>query len=542
MVRFLVQWWRRRTLRARLMIIGMTGLVGGFVVGGAALVGVLGIALQRSIDAEIDATARQVATLVETKALPVPVPVPAGNLVQVIDADGHVRSASPDADPLVPMFTADELARLRAGERLTVYNGRLREYEGPVRVVGVAADYPDDPQTVVVARSIADVDRYQGLLQTHLTVVFPLLLFASAVVAWRAIGAALRPVEQLRQGAEEITGSGPRGHERLPVPPGNDEIHRLAVTLNTMLDRLEAGRARQREFVADAAHELRSPLANMRAQLEVARHLGPAADWPAVGEDLLADTERLARLVDDLLLLARADAAPAPTRLEPVDLTAVARDVAGRFGGTVRVVADGPVWTIGDEDELRRVVGNLVDNAVRYAETGVEVGVARDGAQAVLTVTDDGPGIPAADRERVFERFVRLDPARSRLRPTEGGTGTPDSGGAGLGLAIVRELVRRHQGTVTLADAVPPAGGSAGLPGDRPVDRGPVTDASAPDAGGDAEPVGDEAGGPEVAGAPAGSDEAGGDEAGGAPAGGRGPGLRVTVRLPLADDELADDE
>ena len=517
------------------MLIGMTGLTGGFVVGGAALVGVLGIALERSIDAEIDATARQVATLVETDALPVPIPVPAGHVVQVIDAAGHVRSASPDADPLVPMFSAADLARLRAGERLTIYNGLLGERGGPMRVVGVAVEVPGDPQTapgnphtVVVVRAIGDVDRYQGLLQSHLLVVFPLLLLASWVVAWRVIGAALRPVEELRRGAEEITGSGPRASARLPVPPQRDEIHRLAVTLNTMLDRLEAGRARQREFVADAAHELRSPLANMRTQLEVARHLGPAADWPAVGEDLLADTKRLARLVDDLLLLARADAAPTPTRTDPVDLTAVAADVAGRFGEPVRVVVDGPVWTVGDEDELRRVVSNLVDNAVRHAATGVEIGVGRDGRTAVLTVTDDGPGIPVADRERVFERFVRLDPARARLRPSEDAGWTPDSGGAGLGLAIVRELVRRHGGTVTLADAVTEA--DAGGSGDAGAgDGGPV-------------PARGTTGGPAAAGDEA-VDGVEGNDAGEPspePPGehGRGPGLRVTVRLPLADEAL----
>src|SRR5690606_11781525 len=136
---------------------------------------------------------------------------------------------------------------------------------------------------------------------------------------------------------------------------------------------------------------------------------------------------------------ARADAAAAPTRLAPVDLATVAGDVAGRFGEPVRVVTDGPVWTVGDEDELRRVVSNLVDNAVRHAATAVEIGVARDDRTAVLTVTDDGPGIPVVDRERVFERFVRLDPARARLRATDEVGGTPDSGGAGLGLAIVRE-------------------------------------------------------------------------------------------------------
>jgi signal transduction histidine kinase len=439
-------WWRERSLRARLMIIGVTGLAIGFLVGGAALVEELGVVLQRSVDSQIDVTAHQVATLVDTNALPVPIAVPAGDQVQVIDAKSRVRAASSDADPLVPMVSATDLQRLRDGQRFTVYSGPSSVENGPFRVVAVVAGPPDDPQLVVVARSMADVGRGLGLLRSHLLVLFPLLLLASAVVAWHVIGASLRPVEQLRRGAEEITGSGPVAASRLPLPSARDEIHRLAVTLNGMLDRLESGRARQREFVADAAHELRSPLANMRTQLEVARRLGPAADWPAVGDDLLTDTDRLARLVDDLLLLARSDAAPPASRLEPVELNALLHEVADRphEPGVVRVTVagNGCVWTPGVPDELRRVVGNLVDNAVRHARTGVEIATIREGDRALLTVTDDGPGIPAADRARVFERFTRLDDSRAL-----------DTGGAGLGLAIVRELVRRHGGTVALTDA-----------------------------------------------------------------------------------------
>jgi signal transduction histidine kinase len=329
-----------------------------------------------------------------------------------------------------------------------------------LRVGGVAAGPPENPTTVVVARSTSDTMRGLSLLRTLLLIVFPLLLLASALVAWRVLGAALRPVERLRRGAEEITGAGPATAERLPVPSGHDEIHRLAVTLNGMLDRLAAGRARQREFVADAAHELRSPLANMRTQLEVARHLGPAADWPAVGEDLLADTARLSRLVDDLLLLARSDGAAPPARMAPVDLTALAHDVA--VASDVQVVTADPVWTMGAPDELRRILANLVDNAVRHTRSGVQLATAREGDRAVVTVTDDGPGIAPADRDRVFERFTRLDDSR-----------TLDTGGAGLGLAIVRELVRRHAGTVTLTDADPARPQSPGL---RVEVRLPATD------------------------------------------------------------------
>ncbi|HEY7224050.1 MAG TPA: HAMP domain-containing sensor histidine kinase [Micromonosporaceae bacterium] len=463
------------------MVIGVGGLALGFLAGGLALAGVLGIVLQRSVDAEIDSTARQVATLAATDALPVPIPVPAGDQVQVVDAQGRVRAASADADPLVPMLAPDDLARLRAGAHLTIHSGGARTPGGQLRVAGVDVGTPGDPRTVIVGRSTVDTMRGLGLLRTQLLVLFPLLLLASGLVAWRVIGAALRPVEQLRRGAEEITGAGAGAASRLPVPAGHDEIHRLALTLNGMLDRLESARNRQREFVADAAHELRSPLASMRAQLEVAQRLAPGTDWSAVSDDLLTDTTRLSRLVDDLLLLARADAAAPPSRVEPVELTSLLAEVA--VAPNVRVAVGDPVWTVGAPDELYRIVANLVDNAVRHARTGVEVATRRDGDRAVVTVTDDGPGIAPVDRERVFERFTRLDDSR-----------TAETGGAGLGLAIVRELVRRHGGTVTLADANPSGDPDAPGPGLDALAAGPGLHALA-----------------------------------------AGPGLRVEVRLPAAE-------
>ena len=297
---------------------------------------------------------------------------------------------------------------------------------------------------------MADVLKGMHLLRSVLLVLFPLLVLILALVFWRAIGATLRPVESLRRGAEEITGASRSG--RLPVPAGSDEIHSLAVTLNGMLDRLEAARTRQREFVADAAHELRSPLTNMRTQLEVAQHLGSSAD-PELVNDLLTDTKRLARLVDDLLLLARTDDSAEIARPVPVDLTALLQDAAARYPNVAVSLPEDPLWTSGDPDALLRIITNLLDNAVRHAASSVSLSASSvsstsssGGGRILVTVTDDGPGIPAGDRERVFERFTRLDDARAR-----------DDGGSGLGLAIVRELVRRHGGRVRLLDA--PSGG-----------------------------------------------------------------------------------
>lgn len=461
------------SLRARLLVIGVAGLSVGLALGGTLLLGALGWTLQRSVDAEALRTADAVALLADSNALPDPLPVAGGQLrVQVLDGQGRIRAASIDADRLVPMLRPDQL---RAGQRQRlVVDGRRVGLTGPVRVVTVPAGGPADPLTVLVAKSMTDVRHSLHVVRTLLLVGFPLLVAGLALVAWRVIGATLRPVEALRRGAAEITDRA--GPGRLPVPAARDEIHRLAVTLNDMLDRLAAARARQRAFVADAAHELRSPLTNMRTELEVARRLGAATDWPAVADDLLTDTERLGRLVDDLLLLARLDEEPgrpgAPLRtVGPVELGELLRAVADRYPSPpLRLVPPAaPAWTEGDPAELRRVLINLVDNGLRHARgevllavTGPEPdgpvpGPRRAGpgerAYHVVTVTDDGPGIPAADRERVFERFTRLDDARAR-----------DDGGAGLGLAIVRELVRRAGGSVALADAGPGLRVSVRLP------------------------------------------------------------------------------
>jgi signal transduction histidine kinase len=425
------------------MGIGVAGLAAGLAVGGVVMVYALGIALQRTADSEAQQSADGVAALVRENKVPDPLPVVGDVQVQVIDEEHRVIFASIGANRMTPVLYPPEMPRARAGESLYVPGERLG-IRGPVRVVAE----PVGTQTVVVAKSMADLTQSVRLLRNILLVAFPLLLIALATVAWRVIGLTLRPVEALRTGAEEITGGARPG--QLPLPDSQDEIHRLAVTLNDMLDRLEAARARQRAFVADAAHELRSPLTNMRTQIEVAQRLGERTDWPSVADDLLIDTRRLSRLVDDLLLLARADDAGARAlRSVPVELGELVTSLAERYPSppVTAAVPDDPLWTSGEPEALARVIANLVDNAVRHTRATVKVQARADGRYHLVTVTDDGPGIPVADRARVFDRFTRLDDARAR-----------DAGGAGLGLAIVRELVRRHGGTVRLADASPGPG------------------------------------------------------------------------------------
>jgi signal transduction histidine kinase len=446
--------WQRLSLLARLLLIGVLGVATALGIGSVALYGVLTLASYRTLDASGRATAADVAGLVTQGRLPDPIPVTGSQIVQVVDGRDRVVSASVNADRLTALLLPAERAEAVAGSPVTVPGSRVG-LASPLRVVAVLATSPGGARTVVVAQGTADIEHSQHILRTTLLATYPLLLAVLALIAWRVVGAALAPVELLRATAERISGTDEQA--RLPVPPSGDEVHALAVTLNSMLDRLSASRARQRSFVADAAHELRSPLASMRTQLDVARHLGEA---PEVTEGLLEEVVRMTGLVDDLLLLARLDAEePVRAEIHPVDVRPLVEEVVGRYRHarvpvTVAVAGDGAeeMAVRAREDAVRRAVRNLVDNAVRHAASRVQVSVRRDGDggdagnMVLVEVCDDGSGIAAEDRDRVFERFTRLDDARSR-----------DAGGSGLGLPIVAELVARAGGSVQLGDS--PGGG-----------------------------------------------------------------------------------
>ena len=460
---------RRLSLRWRLLLIGVTGLVVGLALGGWVLLVALTVAFDRSVDAGAATTAADVAALIAADQLPRPVPVAGAQIVQVVDQRDAVRAGSPGADRLVPLLDHAELATALTGKKLEV-DGDRAGLEGTIRVLAVPAGQASDRLAVIVAVPLGNIEKALSTLRIALLVVFAPLVAGLATVAWWVIGRTLRPVEALRAGAEEITGRrGADAGRRLPVPDGADEIHRLAVTLNRMLDRLDGARRRQRQFVADAAHELRNPLAGLRTQLEVARRHPKGVDWEELTSDLLVDTDRLTTLTNDLLLLAGLDeldetaGTDQAQRIDGVDGgagTAAGRppvpvmpilDLVGARYRTARVTvrvqtcdgSDGLLVRI-VPDELDRVLTNLVDNAVRHARTEVLLRADAENEQVKITVMDDGPGIPAADRERVFGRFTRLDDARAS-----------DQGGAGLGLAIVAELIRRNGGTVLLADAEP---------------------------------------------------------------------------------------
>jgi signal transduction histidine kinase len=322
----------------------------------------------------------------------------------------------------------------------------LAEFETVTRTVETA----QGELTITADAPVDQVARNVDALTERLAVGLPALVALVGVIAWVLVGRALRPVEAMRAEAERITGS--TMHRRVPEPPTNDEIGRLARTMNTMLDRLETAAAQQRRFVSDASHELRSPIAALRAGLEVARAKPGPAGWPTRVDSLLAEESRLESLLDDLLLLAAHDehgtTAP-PAR--SVNLIALAIEEGRRPRRVpvhvVQTPADNQAVVAGVQQQLARVLSNVVDNAARHADSGVEISVFNDGDTVRVVVDDDGLGIHPADRERVFERFTRLDDGRAR-----------HDGGSGLGLAVVRSILTSHHGTIRIDDS--PLGGA----------------------------------------------------------------------------------
>ncbi len=259
------------------------------------------------------------------------------------------------------------------------------------------------------------------------------------MITWVVTGAALRPVENIRARVAAIDSE--RQNLRVPEPGGDDEIARLARTMNAMLGRLERSRDRQRRFVSDASHELRSPIATIGHQLETALAHPGSVTLGELAPDLLAENQRMQRLVSDLLLLAQADEGGVRHRHQPVDLDDIllAEAVRVRSRGSIAVdtSAVSAGRTVGDAGRLSRLVRNLVDNAVRHARSRIWLSLRTDAGRLRLTVTDDGDGVAQADAQRIFERFTRADDSRTRK-----------TGGAGLGLAIVAEVARSHGGTV----------------------------------------------------------------------------------------------
>lgn len=419
---------RTRTTLGAVLVVGLALLAGGL-----SLVLLLRAALLDEVERSTRRRAIEIARSLEVEGS-TPARFPGGEeeLVQLVDRQGDVVGASDLVSGLPP------LAALSPGES--------RRIQPPIEddeflAVAETVDRRDGPLTVIVARAVDDVGESTTVVTQLLVLGLPLLLALVAVTVWRVVGRALAPVEAMRAEVDRISSSDL--HRRVPDPAGQDEIARLARTLNHMLGRLEQGQARQRRFISDASHELRSPVASIRQHAEVALAHPDRSTLEDLAGTVLAEDLRVQRLVEDLLVLARADEHDLVLRHQPLDLDDVVFAEAARLREvtalSVRTRAVSAARVDGDPSGLQRVVRNLGENAARHARSTIAFSLAEGPDGVTLTVEDDGTGIAPGDRARVLERFVRLDEARAR-----------DGGGSGLGLAIVDEVVIAHGGRVTV--------------------------------------------------------------------------------------------
>jgi two-component system OmpR family sensor kinase len=349
---------------------------------------------------------------------------------RVVDATPRLRS--------VPLLTT---AQLSAARREPTFFGRrsVPGQDESARMLAQPVQRGDRPVVLVVGQSRESRNETLGTLSAAFLIGGPIALLLTSLVGYLLAGAALRPIELMRRRAAEISTSSL--DERLPVGPADDEVSRLGRTLNEMLARLEDGLERERRFVADASHELRTPLATLRSELELAlRRSRTTQEFESSVRSAASETERLARIADDLLILARAEQGTLPLRPEPTDIVDVLETVRERFGARAELerrslAIDSDEAPVARVDRLRieQALGNLVDNAFRHGRGPITLTAAARNSSVELHVLDEGPGIPLEFRDHAFEPFSRA---------------APSGHGSGLGLAIVETIARAHDGTV----------------------------------------------------------------------------------------------
>jgi signal transduction histidine kinase len=423
-----------RTASAAAGVVGLALLIAG-----VSLVFLVRRSITLDVRAAATLRAAQIAEVVGTAGLPGE--IEAGDreeeFVQVVEADGTVVFSSANV--------AGRAALARPGPDAAVHLPRVPFEDGPFLAVAASGG---DGSTVIVGRSLEPVAETTGIVAWSLAAGIPLLVLVIGTVAWRLVGRALAPVEAIRAEVEAI--SSRELHRRVPEPSGEDELARLAHTMNRMLGRLEDAQTTQRRFVSDASHELRSPIASIRQHAEVAMVHPTTANASELAEVVSYEVLRLQRIVDDLLLLSRIDEGTLAMSTTNVDLADLVAAEAARLRAATQLEVRTdiePAGVSGNAEQLDRLLRNLTDNAVRHANARIALSLhAADGVVS-LAVDDDGASIPEDERTRVFGRFVRLDEARDR-----------DSGGSGLGLAIVREIATAHGATATASRS--PLGGA----------------------------------------------------------------------------------
>ena len=432
--------------RARITIVSIVVVGAALVAGGLVLDATLRAGATRALRGSAAAQVGWLESLGSAGSLPKslpPVDASRLTLVQVVDTDHRVIAASEQLAGM-EVEIGEERGPHEDGEGF-VNSGRRddrRSKGGPWFVESAPATVNGEAVTLVVYTSFADSERALEAIDGAVGVAVPLLLGLVAVASWVLVGRALRPVERMRQEVDAITAGSLSS--RVVEPAVIDEVGRLAITLNSMLGRLQASADRQRRFIADASHELRTPVANVAAALDVARRYPDRADWLEVATDVAAQNQRMARLIDDLLVIARAEHADDSRSLRSVSVGQLVSDEIQQLGNDTRTMVHLIEPQPGVELEcnahgLERIIANVLENAIRHAVTRVEVSIEHDADAVTITVVDDGPGVPVDERERIFEPWVRLD--QHRARP---------GGGAGLGLAIVSDLVAAAGGTISV--------------------------------------------------------------------------------------------
>jgi heavy metal sensor kinase len=361
-----------------------------------------------------------------------------GAFVQVLDGEGTVAGTTEPKLARTPVLSPERLRALRDGGTVDVSVDAIDE---DLRLAAAPAEDDGERYTVIAGASLEQREEALADLSRVLLLGGPIALLLAALAGYGVAAGALRPVEHMRRRAAELFASGEPGR-RLPVPPARDEIASLGTTLNAMLARIDRAFERERAFTSDASHELRTPLSILKAEVDLALEGDRSPrELEAALRSVSEETDRLSRLAEDLLVLARADEGRLPLSVEPLDLGSLAQRVGGRFAG--RAASEGRALRIDGEavrlsaDPLRldQALTNMIDNALRYGEGDVVVGTSQSDGHAELHVTDAGPGFPPELRERAFDRFARGD----------GGSGRA---GAGLGLSIVAAIARAHGGSV----------------------------------------------------------------------------------------------
>ncbi|HEY4409768.1 MAG TPA: HAMP domain-containing sensor histidine kinase [Acidimicrobiia bacterium] len=453
--------WLLASVRARTTALSMLVVAAALGVCAVNLVVIVSRSLVRNADETNMTRAEDVAARARTGALGRIIPVSGGAsdksvFIQVVDQAGSVVASSEnylDPNAFIYVYPEDD-SHHRVLFQHTVHGPPLAP-RANFRVLVLTGQTPTGPANIIVATEMAQAEETVHDLRRALAYGAPGVLLLAGLLVWLLVGRALRPVEDIRTQVAAITDTASLDR-RVAESLIDDEVGRLAQTMNAMLDRLHRSAERQRRFVADASHELRSPLASSRAQLEVALSHPTASDWAVTAEDLLSENQRMERLVNDLLFLARNEERPAGlARATSLDLDDIVLAEAGRVRARGRVQVDLSRVSAGRvrgvADHLTRVVRNLLENAERHAETRIRVELSPAlatgrGAQVQLVVSDDGPGVPAQHREHIFDRFIRLDDARTRPHGDYGG-------GSGLGLAICREIVTAHGGRIWADEA-----------------------------------------------------------------------------------------